>query len=288
MGSAFRITLIIAAAVALTLALLPLHGMALAKRHRLRGLVPVWWHRSICRLMGLKVHVAGARAEGRPLLLVANHVSWKDITVLGSVAPLAFVAKGEVRGWPVFGWLARLQRTVFIDRDDKRMAGRQADEIARRMAGDNDVIVLFAEGTTGDGTRLLPFKSSLVGAAERAVAGDGLGFIQPVAIFYGRSGGMPAGHVRRLAASWVGDTPLLPHLAAILAAPPIDAEVMFGRAIAVAPGFDRKAVTRALEADIARMLRNRLRGRAFDAPPDAEDAAPVPHETSPLREFGRA
>jgi 1-acyl-sn-glycerol-3-phosphate acyltransferase len=284
MWPALRIALVVAAVLAVTLALLPIHGAALAARHALRKRVPVWWHRAVCRLMGLKVAVAGEMAQGRPLLLVANHVSWKDITVLGSVAPLSFVAKGEVRGWPVFGWLARLQRTVFIDRDDRRKAGAQADEIARRLADDDDVIVLFAEGTTGDGTRLLPFKSSLVGAAERALAGEGESYIQPVAIFYGRSGGMPAGHVRRLAASWVGDTALLPHLASVLAAPPIDAEVMFGPAVACGPGFDRKTVTRGLEADIGRMLRNRLRGRAFDAPADDDDAAKIQHSMAgPVR-----
>ncbi|MCU0832115.1 MAG: 1-acyl-sn-glycerol-3-phosphate acyltransferase [Rhizobiaceae bacterium] len=265
MPAAFRIAIIVLAAFAVTLALLPLHVGGLALRHRLRGLIPVWWHRSICRLMRLRVTVSGEMAAGRPLLLVANHVSWKDITVLGSVAPLAFIAKGEVRDWPLFGWLARLQRTVFIDRNDRRKAGAQAHEIATRLAHEGDVMVLFAEGTTGDGTRLLPFKSSLVGAAEKAVAGEGGGVIQPVAILYARSGGMPAGYARRLAAAWIGDTELIPHLRQMLTAPPMDAEVMFGPPVTVGPGFDRKAVTRQLEATIARMLFNRLGGRAFDA-----------------------
>jgi lyso-ornithine lipid O-acyltransferase len=278
MGGLFRIAWVVAAVLALTVLLLPLHGAALAFRHHLRLLVPVWWHRIVCRLMRLRVVQFGDRAAARPLLLVSNHVSWKDIAALGSLAPLCFIAKGEVRAWPVFGWLARLQRTVFIDRDNRQDTSRQAATIAQRLAHERDVMVLFAEGTTGDGTRLLPFKSSLVGAAEKAIAAkpaatdqpktDRRMMIQPVAILYGRSGGMPAGFVRRLAAAWIGDVALLPHLREILLAPPIDAEIMFGAPIVVDHTFDRKAVTRQLESTIGQMLRNRRRGLSFDAAPE--------------------
>lgn len=268
--AALRIAFVLVAALAVTLALLPLHGVALALRHRLRTHVPVWWHRAICRLMRVKVTVHGAPSDARPLLLVSNHVSWKDIAVIGSVAPLSFIAKSEVKGWPVFGWLARLQRTVFINRTNPRDSARQAETIARRLADDEDVMVLFAEGTTGDGTRLLPFKSSLIGAAERVLAGEGRAHIQPVAILYARSGGMPAGFARRLAAAWIGDLELIPHLGEMLRAAPIDAEVMFGPPVAVEAAFDRKAVTRELERTIGRMLKNRLRGRAHDAGADDE------------------
>jgi lyso-ornithine lipid O-acyltransferase len=265
MFASVRIFATVAIVLIVTLTLLPLHGGALAFKHRWRGFIPVWWHRVVCSLMRLKVTVHGEMAVERPLLLVSNHVSWKDIAVLGSVAPLSFISKGEVRDWPLFGWLARLQRTVFIDRNDRRKAGAQASEIAARLAHERDVMVLFPEGTTGDGTRLLAFKSSLVGAAERAVSGKGGGVIQPVAILYARSGGMPSGFARRLAAAWIGDVELVPHLRAMLTAPPMDAEVMFGPPVRVGPDFDRKAVTRDLEATIGHMLVNRLRGHAHDA-----------------------
>lgn len=106
--------------------------------------------------------------------MLSNHVSWLDIIVLGSLRPLSFVAKSEIAGWPVVGTLARLQRTVFIDRARRADTAAVNAAVARRLAG-GDLIVLFAEGTTGDGTRLLPFRSSLVGAARAALAGRGQG-----------------------------------------------------------------------------------------------------------------
>ncbi len=88
--------------------------------------------------------------------------------VMSSVADVAFIAKIEVRDWPIFGLLARLQKSVFIVREEKRKTGNQASEIAARMA-DGEIIVLFPEGTTSDGNRLLEVKSSLFGAAAMAV-----------------------------------------------------------------------------------------------------------------------
>ena len=261
MPSMLRLAIASVALGMVTLVLLPVHGAALAARHPLRVRVPLWWHRAAGRILRMRVSVEGAPVGGRPLLIVANHVSWTDIVVLGSVMPVCFVAKAEVRDWPVFGWLARLQRTVFIDRNRRGASGRQADEIARRLSGDNDVMVLFAEGTTGDGTRLLPFKSSLVGAAQQALASGEGAFIQPVAIAYTRLGGIEAGFASRLRLSWVGDLDLIPHLRDLLSGPPVDAEVMFGDPIPVGERFDRKAVTRAAEDDIRQRLRQRRRGR---------------------------
>jgi lyso-ornithine lipid O-acyltransferase len=199
-------------------------------------------------------HCHSRSRHKRPLLLVANHVSWIDIIVLGSVKPLSFIAKSEVKGWPVFGWLARLQRTVFIDRDRKRDSAKQAALIAERLVHKRDVMVLFAEGTTGDGTRLLPFKSALIGAAEIARAGDGTTTIQPVAIVYARQGGLPLGLARRMQLAWVGDVELMPNIGWLLTAPPIDVHVLFGPPITVNGPLNRKAVTEACATTISALL----------------------------------
>src|SRR5690606_13065505 len=121
-----------------------------------------------CRMIGLRVKVHGTIEANRPLLIASNHVSWKDILVLGAVADVVYIAKAEVRDWPVFGVLARLQATIFVEREQKRKTGDQVDEIARRLA-DGEIVVLFPEGTTSDGNRLLEIKTSLFGAAASAV-----------------------------------------------------------------------------------------------------------------------
>jgi lyso-ornithine lipid O-acyltransferase len=247
-----------------TLILLPVLLVALALDHKLKVIVPVWWHRIVCRILGIRVIVHGDPALARPLLLVSNHVSWTDINVLGTVKPLSFIAKSEVKDWPVFGWLARLQRTVFIDRNRKRDAGRQAQMIANRLVHQRDVIVLFAEGTTSDGTHLLPFKSSLTGAADLARSAEGTTAIQPVALAYTRQGGLPLGLARRIETSWIGDVELMPHLMWLLKAPPIDVEVLFGEPIIVEGPLNRQAVTAACARSIGNMLAAVQRGTEPD------------------------
>ena len=255
-----RLTKQLVLAVLLTLIMVPGQIIALRLKHPARSTLPVRWHRLMCRIIGLKVIVHGQATAVRPLLIVANHVSWSDISALSTVMPLSFVAKSEVKDWPVFGTLAKLQRTVFIDRNDKKQTAQQARDIAARLAQDNDVMVLFAEGTTGDGTRLLPFKSALTGAAALAVGADGSAVIQPVAIAYTRYGGLPVGFKRRLEAAWIGDLDLLPHLKHILTGQPLDVEIMFGEPIIIHPPLKRKAVTQACEASIGKMVREAFSG----------------------------
>ena len=247
--------------VLLTLAFLPVQMVALWLKLPLRSTLPVTWHQIMCRIMRIKVVVHGKAATARPLLIVSNHVSWSDISALSSIMPLSFVAKSEVKDWPVFGTLAKLQRTVFINRDIRHQTGLQAKAIAARLGHEKDVMVLFAEGTTGDGTRLLPFKSALTGAAALAIGDDGIAHVQPVAIAYTRYGGLPVGFKRRLQAAWIGDLDLLPHLKHILTGQPIDVEISFGEPIMITPPVNRKAVTEACETSIGVMVREAFSGR---------------------------
>jgi lyso-ornithine lipid O-acyltransferase len=247
-------------AVLFTLALLPVQLIALSLKHPVRSKLPVLWHRMMCRIMGIKVVVHGEAAQSRPLLIVANHVSWSDISVLSTIMPLSFVAKSEVKDWPLFGSLAKLQRTVFINREVRHQTGLQAKAIAARLGHEKDVMVLFAEGTTGDGTRLLPFKSALTGAAALAIGDDGVAHVQPVAISYTRYGGLPVGFKRRLQAAWIGDLELLPHLKHILTGQPLDVEISFGEPLIIKPPVNRKAVTEACEASIRIMVREAFSG----------------------------
>src|ERR1700716_1643589 len=117
-------------------------------------------------------------------------MSWLDICVISALAPVVFVAKSEVARWPVFGWLAKLQRTIFIDRQARHQAGAATREIAGRLLG-GDAVVLFAEGTSSDGTRVLPFRSSLVGAVHHALGSATHHThvtVQPMSLAYGGVG----------------------------------------------------------------------------------------------------
>ncbi|WP_440983252.1 lysophospholipid acyltransferase family protein [Shinella sumterensis] len=248
--------------LAVTLLLLPFQLLGLRFNWKIRRFLPRLWHRVACRVLGIRVRVHGALEAKRPLLLAANHASWKDILVLGSVADVVYIAKSEVRGWPVFGILARLQATIFVEREQRQKTGEQVNEIAERLAA-GEIVVLFPEGTTSDGNRLLEVKSSLFGAAASAVphAPDGIVHIQPVSIAYTGLHGMAMGRYHRPIAAWPGDIELMPHLMGILRAGAVDVDVDFGERVDYTRTSNRKAVSRTVEARIRAMLGARLRGR---------------------------
>ena len=275
MVAGIRIALGIFVLLLWTLVLLPVQLIGIRFALPVRLHLPRWWHLVARRVLGLRVTVHGTPATGRPLLLVSNHVSWKDITVLGSVADVVYIAKTEVRTWPVFGWLARLQRSVFIEREKKRETGRQITEVAERLTA-GEIVVLFAEGTTSDGNRILEFKSSLFGAASAALPFSEKGevFVQPVAIAYTRVHGMPMGRYHRPIAAWPGDVALGPSLAGVLKEGAIDVDVCFGEAIRFTAESRRKDVARDCERSVRDMLNAQLRGRpAPDRAPGAAASA---------------
>lgn len=265
-SGAARLVLLTAALSATTLLLLPLLAATRYLGGRASGLAPCLWHRAARRLIGLRVQVRGAPISGRPLLLVANHTSWLDIVTIGSVMPVSFVAKSEVAGWPVFGWLAAMQRTVYVDRNRRADARASASRISGRLEH-GEVLVLFAEGTTGDGTRILPFRSALIGAAETALGGTGV--VQPLAISYVRRYGIPLGRQGRQRLSWTGDSELLPSLRDILIGGPLDAAVVFGPPLAASAG--RKWIARSAQADVARCVALLNAGRQLDSATERDD-----------------
>ena len=224
------------------------------------GILPRLFHRIAVRMLGIRIKVNGQIASGRPLLIAANHVSWIDIVVLGSLAELSFVARADMARWPILGTFARLQRTVFVERERKRTSGAQVSQLGERLAA-GDAMVLFAEGSTGDGNFLLPFKSTLFGAAQAALGESGAGHVvvQPVALAYTRLHGLPMGRQMRPVASWIGDEELGPHLKIVLRDGAIDVVVGFGEPIEFSPESNRKNVTRQAEEDVQRMVRVALR-----------------------------
>ncbi|CAN7153057.1 1-acyl-sn-glycerol-3-phosphate acyltransferase [Phyllobacterium sp. LjRoot231] len=254
--------------------LVPLQFIFLKTGWGPRALTPIVFHRIVRRLLGFRIRVHGEMTKGRPLLLTANHSSWTDIVILGSLHEMAFIAKAEVANWPLFGILAKLQRTVFVEREKRGKTHHQASEIATRLAG-GDAMVLFAEGTTSDGNRVLPFKTSLFGAAQVAIRDTGVETVtvQPVAIAYTRVHGIPMGRVHRPLVAWPGDVPLGPSLIGLLRDGAVDVDVWFGETVVIDGKSDRKALARTMEERVRAMVRSSLMGRDLVNPAAKSDEA---------------
>lgn len=217
------------------------------------------WHRIVVRALGFRVHVTGALATERPLLVCCNHVSWTDISVLASLYDLSFIAKADLNGWPVLGRLFRLQRAIYVEREARRRSGEQAETLASRLT-QGDAIVLFPEGSTDDGNLLLPFKSTLFAAAGMAAArhpGKAI-HIQPAAICYARLHGLPMGRMHRPVAAWIGDEDFIPHVGRLLRSGGFDVEVRFGEPIAFPAGTERKAMAARVEAEVRALFAQTL------------------------------
>ncbi|WP_306117304.1 MULTISPECIES: lysophospholipid acyltransferase family protein [unclassified Roseitalea] len=274
MNGTVRAVLAAAAIATVTIALLPVHLVAQWRGMALRKRTARLWHRAAARALGLRILVHGTPpAPGRPgVLIAANHVSWLDIVALGAVAEVSFIAKDEVRGWPFFGLLARLQDSVFIDRSVRSATGRQAATIGDRLARGDD-LVLFAEGTTSCGNFVRPFKSALFGALGVGRRGDRrpMGQVVPAAIAYVGADGMPLGRFGRPLAAWPGDIAMAPHLWRVLREGRIDIAIAFGAPIGVDAATDRKALAATAEEQVRAMVSALLRGRA--------PASPTPQKT---------
>jgi lyso-ornithine lipid O-acyltransferase len=186
--------------------------------------------RSLVAATGLRVDKAG-EAPARSALLLANHISWTDILVLGGVTRAAFVARADVRDWPVLGLLARLHATIFIDRSGRLGVRDQSSAVADGLKRGR--VMLFPEGTTGDGSELLPFRPALL-----AAAGDRP--IQPVAIAYAprEARRWRPGELADFA--WDGDKRFLPHLLYVIASGGVRCRVTVLPPLP-APCRDRKA-----------------------------------------------
>jgi 1-acyl-sn-glycerol-3-phosphate acyltransferase len=274
-----RIVSIVLAIVALTLVLLPFQLIGIALDLRLQRTIPHLYHRILCALIGIRISEVGRRSTATPALILSNHVSWLDICVITALAPVVFVAKSEVAGWPVFGWLAKLQRTIFINRQARHQTGAATREIGGRLLG-GDAVVLFAEGTSSDGIRVLPFRSSLVGAVHHALGNTTHHThitVQPMSLAYVGFGGVPMGRGLRERVAWYGDADLIPHLLHVLSSGAVDVTVSWGEATAYDMSADRKAIARDAEKSVRRMTAAALRAK----PPVQTPAAPVPGPRQP-------
>jgi len=246
-----------------TVALIPVQWLAVALKRPLRRRIPVFYHRFVRRLLGVRVRTSGAPVTDRPLLIVANHSSWLDISIITSLAPVVFVAKSEIARWPFFGLLAKLQRTVFVERDRRQKTGAVNAQIAQRLA-EGDPVLLFGEGTAGDGNRVLPFRTALIGAARDAIAsaGNDRVWIQPLSIAYVSQQGIALGRHLRPRAAWYGKMKLTEHIGAIVRTGAVDVMVTWGEPVAYDGAMDRKVLARQLELAVRNATIAALQGKA--------------------------
>jgi 1-acyl-sn-glycerol-3-phosphate acyltransferase len=237
--------------------LLPVQILAVNLPGRFKKRFPRFYHHSLWRPLGFKVRVHGEPSLIEPTLFVSNHTSYLDITILGGLIEGSFVAKREVAGWPLFGLLAKLQRTAFIDRRRGAIADGR-DNIAGRLA-DGDNLILFPEGTSNDGNRVLAFKSALFAAVDAAGAKDLP--VQPVSIAYTALDGMPLGRALRPFVAWYGDMELAPHLFVLLGLGHTTIDVVFHPPVAAADFASRKDLARHCHAAVAGGVAGALTGR---------------------------
>ncbi len=217
----------------------------------------------ILKIIGVHVSVRGQVSPARPLLLVANHISYLDIFVLGSAFPFRFTPKSEVAAWPGIGALSRATGAVFVDRRPEKM--KQSVNDIRATLASGDVVCLFPEATTSNGVTLKPFKSGMFQlAADEGQAT----MIQPAAIVYTRLRRLPIDHGQWPLIAWYGDMDLAPHLWELLGLGRIDVELIFLPVVSTQEHPDRKAIAARCQKDIwdaVESVRSEVKGRPNQA-----------------------
>lgn len=266
MGSPVLAVCRLASYLVLTLALMPVQLLLVAIGWRRAAVAfPRFYHRCCVWILGFVVERHGEMTAHPSSLFVVNHCSYLDITLLGATIPGSFVAKAEVAGWPLFGWLAKLQRTVFVERERRTSAAAQRDEVGRRLeAGDS--LILFPEGTSSDGNRILPFKSALFSVAERRIDGRPL-TVQPVTIAYVRLDGMPIGHALRPLFAWYGDMDMASHMWRAAGLGDCTVSIEFHPPVTIEAFGSRKALAEHCRRVVADGMTRAIAGRWPDAPP---------------------
>ncbi|HTR14818.1 MAG TPA: lysophospholipid acyltransferase family protein [Roseiarcus sp.] len=229
---------------------------------RFAAFAPVLFQRLLCAGLGVRVRRHGELSPAGMRLIVANHVSWLDIPVLGSLAPMAFLAKKEIGSHPVGRRLAELQGVVYVDREKRSCIPAVNASIVEAMRSGTPV-VLFAEATTGDGNRLLQFRSSHFQAIRTAALAESAAFIQPVFLDYSRLAGLPILRKERPRIAWYGDMTFLPHFFRYARSGGVTCDVHFGPAIRISADMDRKSAARLTQAAVRKLAAHAHAGGIF-------------------------
>jgi lyso-ornithine lipid O-acyltransferase len=246
-----RGTLMLTAFAALTLPLMPLQQVLRWTTPKGARIFPHYYHRLLARLLGFHIRVEG-EVPKRTAMLVANHVSWIDIVAFSAVLPVSFVAKHEVGHWPLFGQLARLQGSVFVDRERRHRTGQSRSVMADQLLA-GDTLMLFPEGTSHDGSRVRQFHASFFAVAE-----SGQIPVVPVTIAYTHVNGLAMTRRRRPHFAWYGDMELPSHLWQAVQSGPIGITIRFHAPLAAGPRKDMaRSAQRVIDEGLSLVLHER-------------------------------
>jgi 1-acyl-sn-glycerol-3-phosphate acyltransferase len=275
-----------AAILALILSSMPVQALCLALPGRAKVAFPRFFWARFAAGLGLDVRVVGelaTKATGRPVIFISNHSSWIDVPVLGAVLPGCFVAKDVVENWPVVRTIARLGRTVFVSR--QRGSTARERDVMRDVLARGDNLILFPEGTSSDGSRVLPFRSSFFALADAKGEDPARRpMIQPVSVVYDRLNGLPAGRSSRPVFAWYGDMDLASHFWQMTQHLDMRVTVLLHAPLDPASFPDRKSLSRAVwqtVADGAAVLRQNRTALPLSVGPSwpGDPADPPGHST---------
>ncbi len=200
------------------------------------------WSRGLLNVLNVQVSIQGQAHKSGPLLVVLNHISWLDILVMLAAQPVCFVSKSEVRRWPLIGWLATHAGTLYIERSSRRDAMRVVHQVADKLRT-GGIVAVFPEGTTTDGTQLLPFHGNLLQSAISASSP-----VQPVALQFLEQNGH-----RSMSPVYIDDDTLLTSVWRMVKAKPITAQLDFLPLVSSA-GLQRRELSSLLHSTIKAQL----------------------------------
>ncbi len=201
--------------------LLPIQFLFVSIKSRFRFFLPIIFHKFLLKVLGIKLQIIGKPSNHKPLILTGNHCSYLDIIILSSVLPVCFVAKSEIKGWFLFGLLASLQNSVFIDRRNFK-ALDSLKNVSTNLSS-NFAMIIFPEGTTNDGKKVLKFKTSLFKIFED----DSTLGLQNFSLCYTHINSMPLDNRMRPSIAWYGDMSLITHLKRLMSYSSIEAKLKF-------------------------------------------------------------
>ncbi len=217
------------------LLLLPVQIFLIVIRNNYRFKLPIYFHKGLLFILGVKLKIKGSVVKKRPLILLGNHCSYLDIIILSSASSVCFVAKEEIKSWFLFGFLAKLQNTIFISRRNRNTINsiyKINDKINKNFS-----MILFPEATTSNGKNILQFKSSLYSVFER----NSIIKLQNFSLCYTHINNMPLDNRLRPKIAWYGDMNMLGHLKKLLNISSINALITFHPQIDTS-GLDRKKI----------------------------------------------
>ena len=221
-----------------TLVLLPFQLVIVFLIKKNTYIIPYFFHNLCRRIFGIKIKICGKVSGNFPVLFISNHASYLDILILGSLFKTSFVAKKEIAKWPLFGILAKLQNTIFIDRRISSLKS-QENKIIKHLNRKKNLLI-FPEGTSSDGNKVLPFKSSLFNIFEESL--DSGIFVQTITIVYKKINGVHLNRIDRKDITWHSNMDLVPNIFNVLKKFSIEVEVIFNEEFFPNKKWNRKKI----------------------------------------------